>query len=313
MQNRVYRCSYLQNSRIGNHEFSYADDNILIHVKDVDGRYNGELLHTHNFFEFDLILAGRGKNISNNGEIDLEPGYIVYGTPANFHSIGPLPGETMTVVNISFAGKHEQLAIEAFNTLDGFALKLSEDDFDFICSEIEGILSCNLKNGARKRMFVKGAAEKILSVVAEAYENSPCRNEKVTSDVKVHTALLYIRKNFNKPLKIGDVAKHVGYSEDYLSQLIKKATRMNFSSYLLSLRLENAYMLLMENERTIQQICLAVGYSSYTNFYYAFKKRFGITPGEITKRSHRENVECFIKNNGQKPLTFDENNKLIWR
>lgn len=88
---------------------------------------------------------------------------------------------------------------------------------------------------------------------------------------------------------------------------------MTFSSYLITLRLENAYHLLMEKDKTIQEICMEVGYSSYPNFYYAFKKRFGITPGEVAKRSRRENTEDYAKKGGIIPLKYDENGKVIWR
>jgi len=313
MQEKIFRCSYLINSRIDNLPTAYADDNIMINVKDIFAKSRSELMHTHNFFEFDLVLCGCGHNISSGGEVKLERGHIVFGTPANLHSIGADDGSTLTVANIEFVGKAESLVMEALDTIDGFVLKLSDEDFEFVCSELDSILSLSLTDKGRMKMFVKGAVMKILSVIAEAYASSAADGKRQGTDSKVQDALLYIRKNYNRQLKAEEVAKYVGYSADYLSSLIKRSTRMTFSDYLLTLRLENAYLLLMENEKTIQQICMEVGYSSYPNFYYAFKKRFGIAPGEVTKRSRKENSDTYYKKGGHILLEYDENNNLIWR
>lgn len=313
MQEKIFRCSYLINSRVDDIPTAYADDNIMIRVKEVHCHGREEMMHTHNFFEFDLILDGYGHNISAEGEIKLERGHIVFGTPANLHRIGPDPDKILTMANMEFVGKAENLVIDALNTLDGFVLKLSDEDFESVCSEIDEILTSPIKDKNRMKMFVRGSVMKILSVIAQSYEESKQDDRTSPTDSTVQEALLYIRKNYNKPLKAEEVAKYVGYSADYLSQLIKKATRMTFSSYLLTLRLENAYLLLMENEKTIQQICMEVGYSSYPNFYYAFKKRFGIAPGEVSERSRKENSDTYYKKGGHLPLRYDENNNLIWR
>ena len=313
MQDKVYRCSFLANARVGNSPTSYADDSFYVSVKEVDRCYKGQLLHTHTFFEFDLVLAGRGINVSKDGEREVGVGDIIFGTPASIHGIYPCEGNNLTLANIAFKGQLEKMVVEALDTLDGFVMRLSDEDFEFICSELDNIIGFPIKDSKKRKMFVDGSAQKILAVVSEAYEKSGLRSKETNAEARVHSAIIYIMKNYNKPIKIGDVAKHVGYSSDYISTLLKKATRMSFSSYLLTLRLENAFLLLMENEMSIGEICNEVGYSSYSNFYYAFKKRFGIIPGEVSKRSRSENAECFAKNCGQQPLVFDENNKLIWR
>lgn len=313
MQNKVYRCSFLINARVEGRSTAYADENILVIVKDVDGKTGGQLVHTHTFFEFDLVLAGKGINRSSAGDIIIEPGDIIFGTPASIHGVAPCDGEKLTVVNIAFKGKFEKTVIQAFNTLEAFILKLSEKDFGFVCSEVDDIIGCDISDASKKKMYVRGSAEKMLAVVSEAYEKSGIDRDNVSTESKVHSAIIYIMKNYNKNIRIGDVARHVGYSSDYLGSLLKKSTRMTFSSFLLTLRLENAFLLLMENEKSISEICDEVGYSSYPNFYGAFKKRFGIVPGEVAKRSRKENMDCFAKNHGQKPILFDENDKIIWR
>ena len=313
MQDKVYRCSYIGNINRSNSTTSYADDNFYVIVRDVVRRLNSQLVHTHTFFEFDLVISGQGINRSKDGDVTVSAGDIIFGTPASIHGIEPCDGEKLILANIAFSGKLEKTVIEALDTLDGFVMRLSKEDFEFICAELDSILCFPIKDSEKRKMFVTGSAQKILAVVSEAYEKSGLRSKEVTTEAKVHSAIIYIMKNYNKPIKIGDVARHVGYSSDYISTLLKKSTRMSFSSYLLSLRLENAFLLLMENEMSIGEICSEVGYSSYPNFYYAFKKRFGITPGEVSKRSRKENAECFAKNSTQQPLIFDENDKLIWR
>ena len=312
MDNKLFMCSFLSNSNYMNPSASYVDENFYITVKDVDFRAHGQFFHTHTFFEFDLVLTGKGINRSRDGEAVVTAGDIIFGTPASIHCIFPIEGEPFTVANIAFKGKFEKAVVEAFDTLESFILKLSEEDFEFVCSELYGVIESKISE-EKKKMFVSGVVQKLLAVVSDAYMKSNIAKREESMDSKVLMAIIYIMKNYNKPIKIGDVAKHVGYSPDYLGNLIKKTTRMTFSSYLITLRLENAYHLLMEKDKTIQEICMEVGYSSYPNFYYAFKKRFGITPGEVTKRSRRENTEDYAKKGGIIPLKYDENGKVIWR
>ena len=49
-------------------------------------------------------------------------------------------------------------------------------------------------------------------------------------------------------------------------------------------------MLLDEENRSIQEICEAVGYVNSSYFTATFKKKYGITPGQFRK-NHRKSEE----------------------
>jgi AraC-like DNA-binding protein len=46
-------------------------------------------------------------------------------------------------------------------------------------------------------------------------------------------------------------------------------------------RLETAHAHLQSGKMNVYEACVAVGYSSLSNFIALFKKEFGITPGKV--------------------------------
>lgn len=74
-------------------------------------------------------------------------------------------------------------------------------------------------------------------------------------------------------------------TEAYLSQIIKKQTGINFSSYILKLRMEKANNFLKLGGITIKDIANKVGYTNTGTFRRAYKRQFGITPTQYYERN----------------------------
>lgn len=91
---------------------------------------------------------------------------------------------------------------------------------------------------------------------------------------------LYIDKNYEKNIRIKELAEqfHVNYT--YLSSQFAKETGEGLSAYLTRVRIESAKHLLEESELAINDISSAVGYEDMQYFYRVFKKKTGHTPSE---------------------------------
>ena len=90
----------------------------------------------------------------------------------------------------------------------------------------------------------------------------------------------YVQENFHRPISIEELAANVSFSPSYFCKLFKRAANTTPAEYVISVRLSNAKLLLLETNLTISQIAEMCGFCDASYFSYYFKKSFGKTPLE---------------------------------
>lgn len=86
-------------------------------------------------------------------------------------------------------------------------------------------------------------------------------------------------------LSLAMVAEQLGLTPHQLSELINTEYQQGFSKFIRSHRIEEAKTLLIkEANASILSIGLAVGFSTQSNFYSAFRDIVGIAPGQYRKQ-----------------------------
>jgi len=97
-------------------------------------------------------------------------------------------------------------------------------------------------------------------------------------------AIAFIGQRFMHSISLVDVAEAVHLNEEYFSRLFKKEVGINFTDYLLNLRMETAHSLLMSTDLKIAAIAEKVGISDSKYFSLLFKKTFDQTPSQVRDR-----------------------------
>lgn len=101
------------------------------------------------------------------------------------------------------------------------------------------------------------------------------------------TKLLNEERVFTKKdLTVEDIAKKMGTNIKYVSSAIKAASEMNFNTFINTYRVEEAKLLLSDNNRInwkIEAISEECGFNNSTTFYQTFKKITGLTPASYRK------------------------------
>ncbi len=106
----------------------------------------------------------------------------------------------------------------------------------------------------------------------------------------VHTRFLravdYIEEHLSEPVALADVAKQAGFSLHYFSRLFRVLTGEPFGAYLRGRRMTVAAERLVTEGRGLRliELAFACGYDSQEAFTRAFKRAFGVTPGEYRRR-----------------------------
>jgi AraC-like DNA-binding protein len=120
-------------------------------------------------------------------------------------------------------------------------------------------------------------------VILEAarQENPPAPDGAVRA---VEAACLFMQEEFFRPLQIDEVAGHVDCSRSQLYSAFKKQTGLSPNDWLLRYRIQQAESLLAATNRTIEDIAIAVGFSSSPYFCTVFRKYTGSPPGAFRRR-----------------------------
>jgi len=88
----------------------------------------------------------------------------------------------------------------------------------------------------------------------------------------------YIAKNFESKITLDDLAQIVHYNPSYISSLFKKNTGLGINDYITNIRIKEATRLLVDTDKSIDDIAGSVGLSNNSYITYLFKKSLGITP-----------------------------------
>lgn len=119
----------------------------------------------------------------------------------------------------------------------------------------------------------------LISKLTQVCQNISVNKEEKAGNV-ISKAKDYIKMNYKKDISLDDISMEMNISPYYFSKLFKDATGINFVEYMTKVRIEKAKILLKDQERTMKEICLEIGYSDPNYFSRIFKKSTGITPTE---------------------------------
>lgn len=96
----------------------------------------------------------------------------------------------------------------------------------------------------------------------------------------IHQAREYIDNHFDEDLTLDEVSRLINISPYYFSKLFKEEIGQSFIEYITNLRMEKAKTLLATTNKSMKEICSAIGYADPNYFSRTFKKNVGVTPTE---------------------------------
>ena len=83
---------------------------------------------------------------------------------------------------------------------------------------------------------------------------------------------------YSEPLDVHDLARAAGLSRAHFSREFRRAFGESPHAYLLTRRLERAAALLRTTDRSVADICLAIGLQSVGSFTTSFTRTYGQSP-----------------------------------
>lgn len=103
----------------------------------------------------------------------------------------------------------------------------------------------------------------------------------------VQKIIRYLDENPEKPYTRSVLGEVAGLNPNYLASLFKETTGQSVSTYRGLRQMELAASMLAETRLSISEISEKAGFGDQTYFSNAFRKQFGISPGEYRKRNKK--------------------------
>lgn len=102
---------------------------------------------------------------------------------------------------------------------------------------------------------------------------------------KITPILDYIRKNYNRPIPLSEIADVAALQPKYFCRFFKKCLGVTFLEYQNEIRLSYIYNDLINTNHPLSLILDKYGFSNYKLFRRIFRERFQCTPMELRKES----------------------------
>ncbi len=267
------------------HELVLPNDDLpfkLFVFEGTDGSYKVSK-HWHRSIEIFLVLEGSMDFYINSQKHVLEKGKFILVNSNEVHSIEcPKPNFTL-VLQIprglfeKYLGDADSLLFRRSCDKDAQMAVLIRRMHEAYESEkperLFGILSDFFQ-----LMYLLAADYRILEVDEER------KKQNMQLDRLSHITN-YIQVNYREDLTLEGVARIFGFSPAYLSRMFQKYAGINYKTYVLELRTEAGYRLLMNTSMPVGEIALECGFPDSRSFAKSFRRRYGMPPAEYRKRS----------------------------
>lgn len=117
---------------------------------------------------------------------------------------------------------------------------------------------------------------------------------------RIVSAKLFMDKNFHEPLDLEAISQQAFLSRFHFHRLFTRVYRRTPHQYITRVRIDKAKELLQDNDKSVTEICSAVGFESLGSFSTLFKKESGFAPqyyrnmAWLKKQQAKEQPRTFI-------------------
>jgi len=100
----------------------------------------------------------------------------------------------------------------------------------------------------------------------------------------LRSATEFMEKNLSCPIRISDVARHVGIDRTHLSRLFKQNLNTSPEQVLIRMRMKAAAVLLARPDVRVKEVACSVGYNDPLHFSRMFRQVHGLSPENHRRR-----------------------------
>lgn len=252
--------------------------------------------HDHEFYEICLIVGGRARHVTLDGEEPLRRGSVVVVAPGELHSFEGTKG--LSVVNVYYIAEWFLANMQALRGIDGLVplffqralfpatgqggvvqLKLTEPELSACLHDFEELRQDAAASDGQV-LFQEASFLKCLIRLARAYARDERRVFALDWPVPVTRGVDGIERmvRAGEALNIEAVAKEAGVSFSHFCRVFKVTTGLTAGDYFQRRRIHRACLRLLTTGATATEIAHQLGFADSAHFNRRFKETTGLTP-----------------------------------
>lgn len=232
----------------------------------------GMPLHSHDYYEVEIIIKGEGMHNLNAETHTLSRGSAYILGPAAFHSYEIEKPLKLFCINFDGSVIPERLFFKMATLGSGKQIEIGPKRLGDVIKLSELLVGeVKRKNGGCSLEI----CECILAMLLEEADEKLSVPEKF--DVGMQRALIYLNSHFYESPSLSEVAKEANYHPNYFSEMFTSYFGQTFSSKLNDLKTNYAKVLL-KSGFSVTETCFRSGFRSMSSFLTVFKEKTGIPP-----------------------------------
>ena len=166
------------------------------------------------------------------------------------------------------------------------AVKMFADMVGYLYTNLAGLYRgiCDIdqvRSGLASASSVFRMKVIVKETIDSMYDRVQEMNKKDHSSYIVNYLINAVKNSYYGKISLNSLANELGMNYNYISGQFTKKAGLTFCVYLMNYRLEKARELLKDGKFNINEISGKCGFYDSKYFCKAFKKRYGITPGEF--------------------------------
>jgi AraC-like DNA-binding protein len=250
-------------------------------------------LHSHEFSELVIVYAGRGIQITADGDYEVSGGdvFVVDGTMS--HGYRDTAG--LKLVNLIFDLKNLESPLSDLPLFPSFHLlfsltgklksttaprvrfKLDTTQLERVMTMVDAMEAELFDKPVGYRMMLTAQFMQLATLLIRCYEHQP-QNKPHSQIAGLAEVLGYINRNYRKKITLKALATFANMSESSLNRMFHLAVKESPINYCNQLRIHKAIILLLNSNLTISEIASAVGFEDSNYFSRLFRQVIGQSP-----------------------------------
>lgn len=168
-------------------------------------------------------------------------------------------------------------------------MELGANDYlikPFTPEELLGAIAAQMKKQAMLKQWFATEYQRMSQAETKNVDEFTNFTSLFTSCPQLKKIFDYIETHYHESISLRDVAKYLGFSSAYLTDLVRNQTGETINRWIVKRRVTAARVLLLETDQPVEKIALKVGYRSHNHFFRQFRQYYGNSP-HAWRKQHR--------------------------
>ncbi|TSB48172.1 AraC family transcriptional regulator [Alkalicoccobacillus porphyridii] len=257
-------------------------------------------IHSHEAIEIMYVLSGTCLIEVDGDTHKLKKGQFIFIDGNIPHRLHVEPGKSCRMSNIEFSFQGLETVFPSFRDIvtENKALRqLTESPHSYLLlhdsTDISQCLHALILELDRKDRESPFTEQLLLSqILLRMAEIAVHTQEAPEQHVYIQKSIEYMHQNYDRDLRVKDVADAVHLHPGYLHRIFKKAMGTSVNGYLINHRMAKAKELLLRTNISITDIPHYIGMNSQQYFSTIFRQQTGFTPKQFRREGrYKEHLQ----------------------